>query len=197
MRPLKSKSKTEILEIAIPLFAKTGYDGVSMRDIAKAVGVSAAALYHHFPNKQALYLAAMSQAFADKSSGLVASLDMTGTLQERLGLFVTRLCELMCQDQDFNILIQREILDGDDSRLQVLAKEIYHDLFQGVTELCRELGPAYDPHLLAISIIGLVAYHFQTGPIRQYLPGGKQGHNEPAVIAQHVTLLLLSALKKR
>jgi len=195
MRPLKSKSKTEILEIAIPLFAKTGYDGVSMRDIAKAVGVSAAALYHHFPNKHTLYLAAMSQAFADKSSGLVVSLKMTGTLQERLGLFVTRLCELMCQDQDFNILIQREILDGDDSRLQVLAKEIYHDLFQGVTELCRELNPTYEPHLLAISIVGLVVYHFQTSPIRRYLPGGKQVHNEPAIIAKHVTSLLLSGLK--
>ena len=195
MRPLKSKSKTEILAIAIPLFAKAGYDGVAMRDIAKAVGMSAAALYHHFSDKRSLYLAAMSQTFADKASGLVGSLNITDTPQERLVHFITNLCELMYHDQDFNILIQREILDGDDSRLQLLAQEVYHDLFQGIIELCRELSPTYEPHLLAVSVIGLVAYHFQTGPIRRYLPGGKQVHNEPAIIAEHVTSLLLYGLK--
>ena len=195
MMPLKSKRKTEILAIAIPLFAKAGYDGVAMRDIAKAVGMSAAALYHHFPDKRSLYLAAMSQAFADKASGLVESLNITDTPQERLVCFITNLCELMYHDQDFNILIQREILDGDDSRLQLLAQEVYHNLFQGITELCRELNPTYEPHLLAISVVGLVVYHFQTSPIRRYLPGGKQVHNEPAIIAKHVTSLLLSGLK--
>ena len=195
MMPLKSKRKIEILAIAIPLFAKAGYDGVAMRDIAKAVGMSAAALYHHFPDKRSLYLAAMSQAFADKASGLVESLNITDTPQERLVCFITNLCELMYHDQDFNILIQREILDGDDSRLQLLAQEVYHNLFQGITELCRELNPTYEPHLLAISVVGLVVYHFQTSPIRRYLPGGKQVHNEPAIIAKHVTSLLLSGLK--
>lgn len=195
MKPLKSKRKTEILAIAIPLFAKAGYDGVAIRDIAKAVGISAAALYHHFPDKRSLYLAAMSQTFADKASGLVESLNITDTPQERLVRFITNLCELMYHDQDFNILIQREILDGDDSRLQLLAQEVYHDLFQGIIELCRELNSTYEPHLLAVSVIGLVAYHFQTGPIRQYLPGGKQVYNEPAIVAKHVTSLLLSGLK--
>jgi len=45
-----------IFHKTIPLFANSGFSGVSMRHIAKAVGVSIATLYHHFPDKQALYL---------------------------------------------------------------------------------------------------------------------------------------------
>ena len=40
------KSKTEILDIAIPLFAEAGFNGVSMRAIAGEVGIKAAGLYH-------------------------------------------------------------------------------------------------------------------------------------------------------
>ena len=68
-RPVKPKSKTDILDLAIPLFAKSGYAGVSMRDIANVVGIKAASLYHHFPDKQSLYLQAMARAFEDKAQG--------------------------------------------------------------------------------------------------------------------------------
>jgi len=43
-----------IRECAEKLFATHGYAAVSMRQIAGSVGVQAAALYNHFPNKQAL-----------------------------------------------------------------------------------------------------------------------------------------------
>jgi AcrR family transcriptional regulator len=53
-----------ILDKSLPLFARSGYVGVSMRDIASAVGISGAALYHHYPDKQSLYVATMGHAFA-------------------------------------------------------------------------------------------------------------------------------------
>ena len=43
-----------IRSAAEQLFAARGYAAVSMREIARAVGVQAAALYNHFSNKQAL-----------------------------------------------------------------------------------------------------------------------------------------------
>ncbi|MBE9486541.1 MAG: TetR/AcrR family transcriptional regulator, partial [Chloroflexi bacterium] len=136
MRPLNTKSKEEILTIAIPLFAGSGYSGVSMRAIALKVGVSAAALYHHFPDKQTLYLAAMAQAFVDKADSLEEILSSRVAPEKRLAQFITCLCELVHKDNDFSMLIQREMMDGDESRLQLLASEVYHSLFQGVTELC-------------------------------------------------------------
>lgn len=44
-----------ILEQALLLFAKKGYDGVSVREIAKAVGVRESALYKHFINKEDIF----------------------------------------------------------------------------------------------------------------------------------------------
>ena len=46
-----------IIDIAAGSFAKQGFHGVSMRDIAKANGSSVATLYNHFASKDALMLA--------------------------------------------------------------------------------------------------------------------------------------------
>lgn len=44
----------QILRSASSLFAERGYSGASIRDIAKAVGISSSTMYHHFVNKQAI-----------------------------------------------------------------------------------------------------------------------------------------------
>ena len=46
---------TQLIEIASRLFATHGYAGTSLRDIAEQANITKAALYYHFPNKEALY----------------------------------------------------------------------------------------------------------------------------------------------
>jgi AcrR family transcriptional regulator len=113
-----------IIEQAIPRFAAAGYTGVSMRDIARAVGITAAALYHHFPDKQSLYLAAMARAFADKAEAITTTLQAPGSDRERLERFITRFTQLIASDPDFRALLQRELLDGDEVRLRLLAAQV-------------------------------------------------------------------------
>ena len=48
-------TKQKILEKALELFSQFGYDSVSARDIAKAVGIKAPSLYSHFSGKQAIF----------------------------------------------------------------------------------------------------------------------------------------------
>ncbi len=43
-----------IVEAARALLASRGYEALSMRDVAKRAGITAAAIYRHFPNKDAL-----------------------------------------------------------------------------------------------------------------------------------------------
>ena len=45
-------TKARILESALELFAEKGYSGTSMRDIAKRLGITKAALYKHYASKQ-------------------------------------------------------------------------------------------------------------------------------------------------
>lgn len=49
--------RQRILEEATRLFVARGYHGISMREIAEAVGVSKAGLYYHFKDKEDLFLA--------------------------------------------------------------------------------------------------------------------------------------------
>ena len=51
---MASKTKDRILSAALELFAQSGYLGASMSDIAKQLGLTKAALYRHFPSKQAI-----------------------------------------------------------------------------------------------------------------------------------------------
>lgn len=45
-----------LLEISAQLFSERGYEATSMRDIAKAANVSKALLYHHFINKDDIFV---------------------------------------------------------------------------------------------------------------------------------------------
>ena len=46
--------REQIIDAAAALFAERGFHGVSVDDIGAAVGISGAALYKHFANKEAL-----------------------------------------------------------------------------------------------------------------------------------------------
>lgn len=48
--------REEILQTALELFARKGYDRVSVREIARESGLSQAGLLHHFSTKEELFL---------------------------------------------------------------------------------------------------------------------------------------------
>jgi AcrR family transcriptional regulator len=50
----KADLRIKILEAARSLFAKEGYEAVTMREIARKIGYTATALYYHFPDKESL-----------------------------------------------------------------------------------------------------------------------------------------------
>ncbi|MEE3499025.1 MAG: TetR/AcrR family transcriptional regulator [Ruminococcus bromii] len=49
---MAGNTKERILEIALELFAQSGYLGTSMSDIAKQLGITKGALYKHYTSKQ-------------------------------------------------------------------------------------------------------------------------------------------------
>lgn len=183
-----------ILETAVPLFAAQGFSGVSMRDISKAVGISTAALYHHFSDKENLYLEVMRHAFKDKAVAISTTLEINGTPLQRLEHFINNFVILIESDPDFRALVQWELLNDDETRLKLLTEEVFFGPFQTIISLVEELATDNDPHMLTVSIIGLVLFHFETSPIRRFLPGGRPEHNDSKYIAKHVMQLLTKAL---
>jgi AcrR family transcriptional regulator len=49
------------MKSSMKLFADKGFDGTSMRDIAKAVGITLPTIYYYFSNKEGLYGAVLQQ----------------------------------------------------------------------------------------------------------------------------------------
>ncbi|MGB3827625.1 MAG: TetR family transcriptional regulator [Ornithinimicrobium sp.] len=56
-------TKTEIVSAARAEFASKGYDGTSMRAVARAAGVDPALIHHYFDGKEGLFLAALEVPF--------------------------------------------------------------------------------------------------------------------------------------
>jgi AcrR family transcriptional regulator len=54
-------TKEELLQAALALFAAKGYEGTSVRDIARAVGLSEGGLYAHFNGKRAIFDAVLAR----------------------------------------------------------------------------------------------------------------------------------------
>jgi TetR/AcrR family transcriptional regulator, fatty acid metabolism regulator protein len=54
---MKSATRDKILRSALAVFARQGYHRAAVDDIVRESGTSKGAVYHHFPNKEALFLA--------------------------------------------------------------------------------------------------------------------------------------------
>ncbi|MBL8567964.1 MAG: TetR family transcriptional regulator [Phreatobacter sp.] len=83
----KATSKEEILDAAERLFAKFGFDGTSMREIAQEAGVAQALLHYHFKTKEGLFEAMFSRRSGAINRIRLARLDAmiargTPTLEE-------------------------------------------------------------------------------------------------------------------
>ncbi|MDQ4213633.1 TetR/AcrR family transcriptional regulator [Microbacterium capsulatum] len=63
--------RSQVLEIAVGLFNEQGYDATSVSGLAEKLGLSKAALYHHFSSKEQI----LEIALDDALSGLEAVLD--------------------------------------------------------------------------------------------------------------------------
>ncbi len=60
-----------VLRVAIELFNRQGYDATSMGDLARELGLTKSAIYHHVPSKEHLLESAIDEAL----DALTASLD--------------------------------------------------------------------------------------------------------------------------
>lgn len=70
------------------LFADHGYDGLSMRKLARELGVSTGTFYHYFPSKEALFDALLARAVVRDVAAVTGDLPEEATTAERLARLV-------------------------------------------------------------------------------------------------------------
>ncbi|MEN3974570.1 TetR/AcrR family transcriptional regulator [Emcibacter sp. SYSU 3D8] len=158
-------SRERIAAVAAPLFAERGFAAVSMRDIAQAAGMRAASLYNHYPDKEALYLAAVKEVFSRRVTLIEQALQAGGSPRERLKSLLSALVEANAGDPVAARLLQRELLDGDVKRLERLISDIFARPFTHMTALLAELAPGGSPVRTAAYLISLIHGYCVFAPI--------------------------------
>lgn len=86
--PTLAAPRERILEEAAKLFAHSGYDGSSVADLAAALGVSKAAIYHYFTTKQDIYDAIILAVLEGLTRHVGQALDQAASPAERLRAFM-------------------------------------------------------------------------------------------------------------
>ncbi len=76
--------RERLLDAAVHLFAVKGYAATSVRDIVRSAGVTAPALYHHFGNKEGLFLAMVRRGVQRVDLVRREALDTGGSATERI-----------------------------------------------------------------------------------------------------------------
>ncbi len=95
---------TAVIEAAGELFSRRGFDGVSVRDIAKKAGVNHGLIHRHFGSKENL----RRQTLQRMADAMLADVRGAGTLQE-----ISRLAfQSLTRHEHFWRILARTILDG-------------------------------------------------------------------------------------
>jgi AcrR family transcriptional regulator len=83
--PQRDPRRRVLLEAALSVFTRYGYQKTSMEEVARAAQVSRQGLYLHFSTKEELFQAALESALEDSSSAALAALnDAKLPLEKRL-----------------------------------------------------------------------------------------------------------------
>jgi AcrR family transcriptional regulator len=142
--------KQLIVEAAGQVFSERGYHAASMEEIAAGVGISAAALYRHFPNKYALF-AECANVMVDR---LVAALDETPAEAPLSGVLAALIRVTIAHRASGGLYRwEARYLERADRRL-LRAK--FGQVVGRVTETVRREHPLPGEHLRAVAALGAI-----------------------------------------
>lgn len=87
--PTIENARDRILDDAARLFARDGYDGTSLGELAASVGVTKAAIYHYFPNKKEIYEAIIVRTLEGLRHHVSQAIAQASGPEEALARFMT------------------------------------------------------------------------------------------------------------
>ena len=171
-----SAGEIAILDAAVQLFSVYGYDGVSMRRIAEAAGVSKANIYHHFASKQALYFAIMRRSAEELTTLLENLAEGEGAFNQRLQAFATAHLAHLFENSERVRLVLREAFSGDEEKTRAVVEQMVGGLVNRMIDIFEAgqraglLRAELDPGLCAHLLMGADLFYFQAHGLLQQIP---------------------------
>jgi AcrR family transcriptional regulator len=121
------ESRERILDAALALFRREGFDAATMRDVAAAAGMSLGAAYYYFPSKEAIVLGYYEKVFAERRRRARAAFAESESLRDRLRAVYLLHFDGVRRDRKLLGALVRSVADPD-SQVSV---------FSGATEAVR------------------------------------------------------------
>jgi|GEM_PF-1522894 len=153
--------KQAILEIAADLFAKYGYDAVSMNDMAKKLKITKPALYYHFKGKREIYLESLNQVIEAHKKRLEEAIATKGSVEEKLRRFsIAHIGVHSAKDSSRFVPFIREISRKDKKILNFLTNkkeemfEIIEPLMEEVIEKNGKNSRFVDARMISMMFMG-------------------------------------------
>jgi TetR/AcrR family transcriptional regulator len=154
------RTREAILAAAEDCFARLGFEGTSLHQIAAAAGVARSTPAYFFGSKEALYDAVLARAIARGQEAMArayAKGDDDRSGEDAVESYIGALLDFLGRDRNFVRLIQREAL-GDGSRVA----EFFG---RSVDEAVAAVGPAAEkagisPERLVLDLVALCWYPF-------------------------------------
>lgn len=176
----KQSPRDKILDAAEVLFARRGFAGIGLAEVADASGLGKSSLFHHFRSKAQLYAAVMARILEHLEEHVTRALAAGGPALERLDRAVDTLIDVLAAQPTYPRLLLRSLFEDDElvgnlpeeqeanETIRRVTAALAALLHEGVTT--GALRPASVTHTLQ-TIIGATVYHFASGTFGDELIG--------------------------
>jgi len=156
---IRTATRERILHAALTVFARKGYHRALVDDIVRASGTSKGAVYHHFPNKEALFLALVDDFAARLAHAVAEAISRSHGALAKVEAALRAGLETFAGNRELaRILLLEAVTEGAipplDTRVATLAwlgavnEVVIQWLSRGEPDLLAEAVPALTPMLL-------------------------------------------------
>jgi TetR/AcrR family transcriptional regulator len=184
-----------IRTVATQLFARHGYEGVSLQAIAERVGVTKQTLLYHFSSKDVLRKAVLDQVFSHWRERLPQMLEAVTSGHGRFDALTRELVRFFEADSDRARLLVRELLDNPDEMRRMLAENLRPWVLL-VAQYVREgqridlIHADVDPEAYVLTVITLVLSSVSATGVAEAVLGDSNGHGVRAARERQLAELL-------
>jgi TetR/AcrR family transcriptional regulator, cholesterol catabolism regulator len=157
--PDSNPQLTKILDHATEVFCDKGYEGASMRDIARATGMSLAGMYHYLGSKERLLYLIQRHTFSAVLGRLRERLDGISNPAQAIRAFILNHLEYFLEHQQAMKVLSHEdeALQGDYGReVAEIKREYYRTCRELLNRYRKEKGLQFDSRTAVLSLFGMM-----------------------------------------
>jgi AcrR family transcriptional regulator len=167
----------EICRIAARVFYEKSYDGASMQDIAGAVGLTKAGLYHHVGSKDRLLFEIMNYGMDILDETVIQKVKGIADAREKLRQTIIGHIDLVVRARDLEITVilheNRSLRGALRKKINARKKAYIRMLEETIAKAQEQAGwkPLVSPRLGAFALLGMINWLYQwyrpEGPVKQ------------------------------